>query len=81
VLVKTRQTRSQKKLDARERKKNLLAAFETRQSVSGMRILLIDDVFTTGSTVEAAAQCLLQAGASEVFFLTLCVAISEEPGL
>ncbi|MFR3007213.1 MAG: ComF family protein [Blautia faecis] len=38
-----------------------------------MRILLIDDVYTTGSTMDVLAKLLLEKGASHVYFLTLCI--------
>ena len=63
---------AQKKLDAEERKKNLRNAFQAAGPVTGLRILVVDDVYTTGSTVEAMAECLLENGAKAVFFVTLC---------
>lgn len=77
VLIKIHHTKSQKKLSEKERRKNLKQAFQVEQKITGMRILLVDDVFTTGSTIDAAAACLMQAGASEVFFLTVCIAMRE----
>lgn len=73
LLRKTHSTKSQKKLDALQRKRNLKDAFSVTKSVSEMRILLVDDVYTTGSTIDAAAQSLLENGAAEIFFLTLCI--------
>ena len=73
LLKKNHPTKSQKKLDALQRKRNLKDAFSVTKSVSGMRILLVDDVYTTGSTIDAAAQSLLEKGAAEIFFLTLCI--------
>lgn len=73
LLEKTRDTKSQKKLDAVHRKRNLLHAFRVNGNPSGLTILLVDDVYTTGSTVDAAAACLKAAGAEKVFFVTLCI--------
>lgn len=73
VLIKKRKTKSQKKLNAAERYRNLQNAFEARERLDGLRILIIDDVYTTGSTMDAAAACLLEAGAAQVYFLTVCM--------
>ena len=73
ILVKVRETRSQKKLSAEERKQNLQGAFQAKQSVKGLTILLADDVYTTGSTMDTLACALLKKGASHVFFLTVCI--------
>ena len=73
VLVRTRNTLSQSRLNKKERERNLVNAFVVNKKnfVSKRVILLIDDVFTTGATVNACAQTLLQAGSKEVFVLTL----------
>ena len=75
VLVRNRNTEPQKSLGPKERYENLSKAFETRDGrlVEGKRILLVDDIYTTGSTVEACSRVLLQAGADSVFFITLCI--------
>lgn len=75
ILLKVRKTGSQKKLDAARRRKNLEKAFAVTEPLNGLSILLIDDVFTTGSTIDAAASVLKAAGAKNVFFLTLCTGI------
>lgn len=72
ILVKTRRTKSQKKLNARERSRNLQGAFLVRERLDGLTILVIDDVYTTGSTMDAAAASLKEAGAKSVCFLTVC---------
>lgn len=60
-------------MDARARRETVESAFhvERPRLVEGERILLIDDVFTTGATVSACSQALKDAGASDVFVLTV----------
>ena len=69
ALRKARATHPQKGLSAAERMKNLQGAFRVRnaQCIEGRRILLVDDVITTGATVSACAGALMKAGALEVF--------------
>ena len=74
-MQKTQNTKSQKKLNAVERKQNLRAAFRVTERIDGLRILVLDDVYTTGSTIEALAHVLREAGAARVFFVTLCMGI------
>ena len=71
ILRKTEDTGEQKKLTVRERKENLKGAFSAGDA-RGLRILLVDDVYTTGSTIDAAAEVLLEAGAEAVYFVCIC---------
>lgn len=68
VLSRRRWTRPQSRISKKARAGNLKQAFEVRRkgSCSGLRVLLVDDVVTTGATLAAAAQCLLDAGARRV---------------
>lgn len=70
LLVKEHKTLPQARLSARARRENLRGAFRPIRSVSG-RVLLVDDIFTTGSTVEECAHTLKNGGCEEVFVLTV----------
>jgi ComF family protein len=73
ALRKIRETRPQTTLSARERKTNLRGAFAVvrREGFEGARVLLIDDVMTTGATADECSRTLVEAGAKEVRVLTL----------
>ena len=77
LLRRTGYTLPQVGLDAKDRHKNVKGAFDVRrrEEIEGRRILLVDDVYTTGSTVGECARVLREAGASEVVVLTLARAI------
>lgn len=68
-LIRARNTRTQTRLDAEKRQKNLEEAFKVMESIpiKGKNILLIDDVSTTGATMNAAARELKISGAAQVF--------------
>jgi len=74
LLRRTRNTPPQVGLKGEARTKNVRGAFSTSDQFApfaGARLLLIDDVFTTGATLSEAAKALRKAGASEVCALTL----------
>jgi ComF family protein len=85
VLRRTRDTGTQTKLSAQERRKNVRGAFAVRAPyrarnrllarwfppVEGKRILLVDDVITTGATVDECARALKAAGAAAVYALSV----------
>lgn len=77
AIKRVRDTPSQTKLNAVERKTNMLGAFEAAQAVQG-RVLLIDDVLTTGATVAECADVLMAAGAQSVAVLTFARAGEKE---
>lgn len=74
VLIRSRYTKQQVELSLSARKKNLYNAFTVPEGlekyVSGLKVLLIDDVYTTGATARAAAIAIKKAGAKRVSILT-----------
>jgi ComF family protein len=79
-LVRTRSTPTQGHLKAVERARNVRKAFAVhpKRDVAGKNILLIDDVYTTGSTVSECAIALKEAGAAQVNVLTLARVVRPE---
>jgi ComF family protein len=73
VLIRHRPTRSQVGLSAAERRRNIRGAFTVHkpQACADQALLLIDDVYTTGATVQECARLLRQAGARRVDVYTL----------
>ena len=78
ALMKVRETRSQVGLTSIQRRENVVKAFRAQRSiVSDQRILVVDDVTTSGATLEACASTLLQEGARQVYCLTLARTVLE----
>lgn len=78
ALTLTRPIRPQKELDRAQRIENVKGAYAARRGaeLEGRRVLLVDDVITTGSTASACALALLEGGAQDVF--AACIAAQEE---
>ena len=79
-LIRRRRTPSQGKRNAAARERNVRAAFAVRpgRPVKGRRIVLVDDVFTTGATVGECARVLRRAGAARVDVLTLARTVRQQ---
>lgn len=81
ALTRTRHTPPQGHRSARERHKNVAGAFDikpsTAQQISGKTIILVDDVYTTGATLEECAKVLKAAGAKAVNILTVARAVKQ----
>ena len=73
ILVRTRKTTPMKELNDEERRKNVERAFLVKENVvKYKKILLVDDIYTTGATIDSCAKILYQKGAQKVYFLCLC---------
>jgi ComF family protein len=78
ALRRSRHTRSQVGLSANERRENVSGAFLAKsQLVKGKTILLMDDVATTGATLDSASRSLIDAGAAKVYAFTFAKAIHK----
>lgn len=79
LLVRIRQTQTQTYFDAEGRRINVRGAFSIGKipscEVEGKRVLLVDDVITTGSTIRECASTLKTSGASEVYAASAAIAI------
>ncbi|MBQ9062330.1 MAG: ComF family protein [Eubacterium sp.] len=78
-ILRVRGTAPQKELGVRQRRKNLAGAFRIagtagRDRIFPARVLIVDDIYTTGSTIDTIAALLLRAGAETVYFT--CAAIA-----
>lgn len=83
LLVRTRHTKAMRTLGAGERRANVQGAFSILKGrgriITGKKILLLDDVYTTGSTLDACAAVLKEAGAARVDVLTFAAGADVHP--
>ena len=79
ALKRIKHTRQQAKLSSNERRLNLKGAFKCTQNVTGKRVLLIDDVRTTGTTCIRSARELEASGAKEILVSTFACAVRNKP--
>lgn len=74
LLIRKKKTKPQKNLTDAERRENLKNAFQVSgNEVKLKRVVLIDDIYTTGSTLHAGASVLREAGVEKVYFLSICI--------
>ncbi|MCM1184243.1 MAG: ComF family protein [Roseburia sp.] len=74
LVKRVRKTVPQKELDAAGRQNNLKKAFHIPSDVVKLnKTILVDDIYTTGSTLDAVALELKRCGVGEVYFITLCI--------
>ncbi len=81
ALIRVKATRQQVGLSAAERARNVAGAFAIRaaqrEALAGKRVVLVDDVFTTGETSKAATRVLAKAGAASVDVLVFALVVKE----
>ena len=74
IVRRERETEAMKQLNALKRKKNLLNAFSLqKKGVQFKKVLLVDDIYTTGTTMDEVAKVLKLGGVEEIFGLTVCI--------
>jgi len=74
ILTRIKKTVPQKELNPAERQNNLKKAFKIAQNdVKLKTIIIVDDIYTTGSTIDAASEVLLAGGAERIYFLSLAI--------
>ena len=74
ILIRKNQTKVQKNLGAKERENNLKKAFNVKKnSVKLNTVVIIDDIYTTGSTIDAISTVLKESGVKKVYFITLSI--------
>ena len=74
ILVRVAETEPMSGLGAIERKNNIQHAFDVpsdkKSDIAGKRVLLVDDIYTTGSTADSCSSALMASGAEEIFIIT-----------
>lgn len=74
LVARYKKTVPQKELSQRERKNNLKKAFKIRKSnVKLKQVMLVDDIYTTGSTMNEVAKILKQSGVEKVYYIVVCI--------
>ncbi|MBE5939375.1 MAG: ComF family protein [Lachnospiraceae bacterium] len=76
ILLRSVNTVPQKELSKEERIKNLENAFIIRENVVKLeKIIIVDDIYTTGATIDRCAKVLLESGCKEVYYIAVCIGV------
>lgn len=73
LIKRIKNTPAQKKLSLAQRQKNIQGAFKITQNLTNKQLILIDDIYTSGSTVSYISQLLLNAKAKNVYVLSFAI--------
>ena len=74
VIIRDRETVAMKQLRGAKRKKNLLNAFKVTENIVQFRkVLVVDDIYTTGTTIDEISKALKGGGITEVYSLCICI--------
>lgn len=74
AIYRKRETLYQKKLDNKQRKNNLQSAFGLKAHMRlPKRVLIVDDIYTTGATIQEISKLLVKVGVEQVFFVTISI--------
>ena len=74
VMVRDKNTVAQKELNDKARMKNLKNAFKIgRNKIELKKVLLVDDIYTSGATIEACTRILLSANAEKVYYTSVAI--------
>jgi len=78
ILIRSRETPPQTQFPEEERRKNVRGGFslDSEKSIRGKTLLLVDDVYTSGATVNECSRTLIRSGAKDVYVLTLARTVS-----
>ena len=73
-IIRVKKTTPMKELNNIERVKNLQNAFQIYYNgIRYNKVLIVDDIYTTGATIDACAKCLKEYGTDNVYAITLCI--------
>lgn len=74
LVIRSKNTVPQKELSDNKRKKNVKKAFKLCENIVKLRIvMIIDDIYTTGATMDAISEALIEAGVEKIYCISLCI--------